>query len=487
MSKNSVAVNYLLNTAYQILILIVPLITTPYVSRVLGAEGIGVYSYTYSIISYFLIIAAMGTATYGQRTIAYHQDDPYARSVKFYEILIFRCVTTLSCCAVYMAYLFSDIAKYRGIAWLQLIYLVAVAFDITWFFQGMEDFRRIVFRNTVAKIFNIILLFVFVRQESDVWVYTLILAGMTLIANLSIWPYVPSVVQKVHARDVKPFKELKDILLLFVPTIAIQVNSVLDKTLIGVFAVDAAENGYYEQTEKVVRMALAVVTSLGIVMIPRMSKLFHDNDTVRMKSYIEKSYQFVWLIGIPIMFGLIAVVDVFVPVFYGPGYDRIKVLMPIYALSVLPVALSNVTGCQFLIPIKKQNVYSTAVLISAVVNVGLNFVFTPRYLADGAAVASVAAEVVGCVVMLIYVQVRDMVDVPAVLRLSIGKFVAGIVMLIAVRATALVLSESVLSLMLLIVEGGAVYVAVLLMERDRFFLELLNRVLGKVRGKLRKA
>lgn len=479
--KSSVAVNYLLNTAYQILILIVPLITTPYVSRVLGAEGIGVYSYTYSIISYFLIIAAMGTATYGQRTIAYHQDDPYARSRKFYEILIFRIVTTLSCCVVYGAYLLSDIARYRGIACLQLIYLIAVAFDITWFFQGMEDFKRIVLRNTVAKIFNIVLLFVFVREESDLWLYTLILAGMTLVANLSVWPYVPSVVNRVRLRDIKPFKDFRDIILLFVPTIAIQVNSVLDKTLIGVFAANAAENGYYEQTEKVVRMALAVVTSLGIVMIPRMSKLFHDDDRERMKSYIEKSYQFVWLIGIPIMFGLIAVVDVFVPVFYGQGYDRIKVLMPIYALSVLPVALSNVTGCQFLIPIRKQNVYSAAVLVSAVVNVGLNVVLTPRYLADGAAAASVTAEMVGCIVMLVYVQVKGMVDVPAVLRLSVRKFVAGIVMLVAVKATATLLDESVLSLLILIVEGGVVYPLVLFLERDRFFLDLLERVLGKVR------
>ena len=326
MKKKSVTANYLFNTAYQILILIVPLITTPYISRILGAEGIGVYSYTYSVVSYFLIAAAMGTTTYGQRTIAYYQDDEYKRSCKFFEILLFRIISTSICCITYISYLLSPFCKYNKIAWLQIIYLVAISFDISWLFQGLEDFKKIVLRNTIAKIFNIVLILTMVTNKTDVDKYTLILAGMTFVANISVWPYVPRVISRVNIVDIKPFHNTKDILLLFIPTIAIQVNAVLDKTMIGGFAINAAENGYYEQTEKVVRMALAVVTSLGTVMIPRIAKLYHDKNAKQMQQYIEKSYQFVWLIGVPIMLGLIAITDVFVPVFYGEGYDRIKIL-----------------------------------------------------------------------------------------------------------------------------------------------------------------
>lgn len=136
MKKKSVTVNYLFNTAYQILILIVPLITTPYISRILGAEGIGVYSYTYSVVSYFLIVAVMGTTTYGQRTIAYYQDDEYKRSCKFFEILLFRIISTSICCITYISYLLSPFCKYNKIAWLQIIYLVAIAFVYHGCFRG---------------------------------------------------------------------------------------------------------------------------------------------------------------------------------------------------------------------------------------------------------------------------------------------------------------------------------------------------------------
>lgn len=347
MQKKSIAVNYILNTTYQILILIVPLITTPYISRVLGAEGIGVYSYTYSVVSYFLIVAAMGTTTYGQRTIAYYQDDKYKRSCKFFEILLFRALTTGVCSIGYIWYLCSPYCQYNKVATIQIIYLIAIAFDISWLFQGLEDFKRIVLRNTIAKIFNVVLILTVVKQAGDVDKYTFILAGMTFVANISVWPYVPKIIQKVKLSDVKPLKNTREIFLLFIPTIAIQVNAVLDKTMIGGFAISAAENGYYEQTEKIVRMALAVVTSLGTVMIPRIAKLFHDKKTEQMRQYIQQSYQFVWIIGIPIMMGVMAIADTFVPVFYGSGYDKIKILLPIYSLSVIPVALSNVTGCQF--------------------------------------------------------------------------------------------------------------------------------------------
>lgn len=484
MKKKSVTANYLFNTAYQVLILIVPLITTPYISRTLGAESIGVYSYTYSIVSYFLIVASMGTTTYGQRTIAYYQDDEYKRSCKFFEILLFRAVSTSICCIMYIVYLLTPFCKYNKIAWLQIIYLVAIAFDISWLFQGLEDFKKIVLRNTVAKIFNIVLILTMVTQKTDVDKYTLILAGMTLIANISVWPYVPRVIKRVNISDIKPFRNTKEILLLFIPTIAIQVNAVLDKTMIGGFAINAAENGYYEQTEKVVRMALAVVTSLGTVMIPRIAKLYHDKNLKQMQQYIEKSYQFVWLIGVPIMLGLIAITDVFVPVFYGDGYDRIKILLPVYSLSVIPVALSNVTGCQFLIPTKRQNVYSAAVLSSTLVNVVLNATLIPTFLANGAAVASVVAECVGCLFMLVYVHARKLVKVKRVFFISTKKWLAGILMLVCVKVSGQICGASIKNLAFMILEGGVVYFIALLIFKDDFFCANISMIVKKMKSKL---
>lgn len=480
MKKKSVTVNYLLNTIYQILILIVPLATTPYISRTLGASGVGIYSYTYSIVSYFLIFAVLGTTTYGQRAIAYVQDNKYLLSCKFFEIFIIRLFSTAFCSLVYLFYLFTPLCKYQSVAWIQMLWLVGTAFDVSWLFQGLEDFQSIVIRNMIAKVFNIVLIYMFVQSQYGVEKYAIILSGMTLIANLSVWPYLPKIISKVKISDIKPFRDIREIILLFIPTIAIQVNAAFDKTMIGWFVAGSTENGYYEQTEKIIRMALAVVTSLGIVMIPRIAKLYHDKNTDQMKYFIRNSYQFVWFAGVPIMLGLISILDTFVPVFYGPGFERIEVLMPLYALCIIPVALSNVTGCQFLIPTKRQNVYTFAVVTGTLVNIVLNSLLIPSFLAGGAVVASVVAEYVGISIMLVYVQWKKLIEIQTVFFGAMKKWIAGIGMFICVRLTETVLDVSVGALVALIAEGVAVYFIFLLIQKDSFALLIFEKAVEKI-------
>lgn len=480
MRQKSIKINYILNTAYQVLVLIVPLITTPYISRVLGANGIGVYSYTYSIISYFVLCAVMGTTAYAQRTIAFYQEDAEKRSEKFFDILAFRVISTVICCVVYAIYLKSPMCAYRQVATVQLIYLIAVAVDISWLFQGMEDFKCIVLRNTVAKIFNILLLFLLVRNEEDVVIYTLILSGMTLIANISVWPYLPKYIHRVPLTKIRPFADMKSIISLFIPTIAIQVYAVLDKTMIGFFATNAVENGYYEQTEKIVRMALAIVTALGTVMIPRIAKLFHDNDQKQIKHYLRQSYQFVWFLSIPIMCGLIGVGDLFVPVFYGAGYDKVRILLPIYSCLVVAVALSNVTGCQYLIPTKKQNIYTIAVVVSAISNLLLNFILIPEYLSVGAATASVSAEIIGAAIMLIYVHKKKLLNITEVFKLSYKNWISGVIMLFVVKKVSVIAKPTVINLLFSIAVGVTVYVLMLIIQKDRFFIHNFKKIIEKV-------
>lgn len=182
------------------------------------------------------------------------------------------------------------------------------------------------------------------------------------------------------------------------------------------------------------------------------------------------------------MMGVMAIADTFVPVFYGSGYDKIKILLPIYSLSVIPVALSNVTGCQFLIPTKKQNVYSAAVLSSTVVNVTLNSFLIPRFLSYGAASASVIAECVGCIIMIVYVEVKHLVDIKRVFSISLKKWVAGIVMFLCVKVSNEICNTSVLGLTFLILEGTIIYIITLLVLRDEFFCNMIKKLFCKVKG-----
>ena len=255
--KKSIRINYLYNVSYQILILLTPILTTPYTSRVLGAEGIGLYSFTASVVSYFALFAALGTSTYGQRQISYIHEDREERSRVFWNTVILRFMTV----AVSMLIYFLFCMKQGGnqMYWILSINILTVAFDISWFLQGMEEFGKTVLRNVIFKLAGIIFIFVFVKSQNDLLIYAAGLVGLELLSNISLWFYLPRYIDKPDLRNLHPCVNLKTVISLFVPTIAIQIYTVLDKTMIGIFSPGTAENGYYEQALKLSKMVLTLV------------------------------------------------------------------------------------------------------------------------------------------------------------------------------------------------------------------------------------
>ena len=202
MSKKSIAKNYLYNLTYQILTLILPLITTPYVSRVLGAEGIGIYSYTYSIVSYFILFGGLGIALYGKREIAYVQEKKEERKRIFYELVFFRAITLVIGIAVYCIF-FVNSEPYGVYYKIWLIELIATMIDISWFFQGLEEFKRTVVRNIIVRLASVTLIFVLVKAPSDLNKYLMIYAIADLIGNLSLWLYLPKYFKGIKIKHIK--------------------------------------------------------------------------------------------------------------------------------------------------------------------------------------------------------------------------------------------------------------------------------------------
>ena len=251
MKEPSIKKNYLFNSSYQILALIVPLITTPYVSRVLGANGIGIYSYTYSIVSYFVLFSALGTATYSNRNLGIVRDNIEERTKFFWNIFSLRAILSSISLVIYFSYVII-LAENKFIAALQGIYLLDLMMDVTWFFQGMENFKIIAVRNYVIKLVNVIFIFTMVRDEGDLWWYVLGLAGWTFLANLSMWIPLRKLIKSPSIKRIKPFKNISIIIQLFVPTIASQIYTMLDKSMIGWISGNPSENGCYEQSDKIV-------------------------------------------------------------------------------------------------------------------------------------------------------------------------------------------------------------------------------------------
>lgn len=470
--------NYLYNLLYQILTLITPLITTPYVSRVLGAEAIGEYSYSYSIVYYFMLAAILGTATYAEREISFYQDDIIKRSARFWDLFFLRCITSSICMVAYVLSV-GFICKDKIMAIIVSLNIISVAFDTVWLFQGMEEFGRITLRNAIIKVMTVALIFILVHNEGDIYRYATIMSISPVISAASLLPFIHEYVNKPELAQIHPFTDFKNIIQLFIPTIAISIYTVLDVTMLGIFTTTKVENGYYEQATKLSKTALTVVTSLGTVMIPRISYFFEKKQTRLINEYMLKSYQFALLLGLPICFGLIGISDNLVPWFYGDGYDKVSILLKVSGLLVIAIGLSNITGLQYLVPTKQQNKLTKSVCTGALVNVVFNAILIPRWYSVGAAIASVIAEF--SVTFVQFVYVKDQFDLKQIVKLVPRYFIASIMMLLLLRAENIVLQPGIFNTMLMVVSGVITYFVILFILRDTFVFEAFSILKKKIR------
>ena len=479
--KKSITKNYLYNLAYQLLVIIIPIITTPYISRRLGAENIGIYSFTLSIVTYFITFGSLGVALYGQREIAYLQDDVKKRSNTFGEIIIFRiCTLTISMIVFYFIFVLKT-NQYSIYYKVLLIEMIANMMDISWFFRGLEEFKKTVARNFIIKIITAVSLFVFVKTKNDLMAYFLIYVLSDIFGNFSLWLYLPKYIEKVNLKNINILKHLKPTIVLFIPQIAIQVYTLLDKTMIGVIIQNKSEVGYYEQSQKIIKILMTVITSLGTVMMPRIANTFAKGDKEKVLNYMKKSFSLVFLLAFPIIFGIISIANNFVPVFFGDGYDKVVILMQVISPIILLIGLSNVTGTQYLLPIKRQKEYTISVVCGAIINFIINSILISKLGALGASIGTVVAEFTVTAVQMTFVR-KDF-NLIEILGLSKNYCIASIIMFISCYLLNFIKMSNTINILLKVIVGGAVYILCLLVLKDKFLLELINKVLNKFRRK----
>ena len=475
--QKSIKKNYFYNLLYQIFAMIIPLITVPYISRVLGADGIGIYGFTTSITTYFILIGTIGIATYGQREIAYVQDDKKKRSKIFFELCTIRAIAITLSVIVYF-FLFCLGGKYAIYYRILLFEILAYIFDMSFFFQGLEDFKKVALRNIFVKTILLIATFVFVKTSNDVWIFILIYMLSILLGNLSLCLSLKKYLCKPGKLNL--VRHIKPIFLLFIPQIAIQVYTVLDKTMLGWLLDDISNVGYYEQAQKLVKLSLAVITTFGTVMMPRIASINSAGNEKELFENIKKSFRFVWFLGLPIAFGLLAVSDRFVPIFYGSGYDEVAILIKLFTPLVLIIGFANVVGVQYLISTKKQNYYTIAVVCSAIINVVLNFILIPTYKTVGASISSVVAELLGLAIQLYFV--RKIFKVFPIVKMINKYLISALIMFGVCFAINQIPAKSIYILMIEILFGTTSYFLSLILLKEEFIVNLLksiNRRLSK--------
>lgn len=477
-NKNvSVKKNYIYNTVLQVAILIIPFITTPYISRVLGADNIGKYSFSSAMVTYFTLIAALGTNTYGQRKIAFYRDDKELLSRAFWNTFFLRCIMSFISMILYIVYMIV-FDRLNVLNIIVAVNIFDVAISVTWFFQGVEEFKKITLRSLCVRLILLAGIFIFVKNENDLWKYATIMMAVSIFGNLIMWFSLPKFIKKVN--HINPFNGLKEICMIFLPSIAIQVYTILDKSMIGIITESDYANGCYEQSERMARLAITVVTSVGTVILPRVANLYHNNNLDEAKRYVYLAFRVVWMISLPIVLGLIAISSVFIPLFLGEGFDDSITLLCIFSLLVLAVSLAYIVGLSYLVPTNQQNVYTVAVTIAACVNFLINILLIPKYSAFGAAIASVIAEFVGTAIQLLYCISKKQLEAKQIFISSWKYAISSVAMFIVVLAVKQKMNSGFLSLCILIVCGVIVYSFSLLVLRDSFFLNNLKNTFKRV-------
>ena len=346
--------NYLYNAGYQILLMLAPVITTPYVSRVLGAHNNGINTYTNGWVTFFYLVGQLGITLYGNREIAYQRENKYKRSKSFFEIVSLQIMTSTVALVVYLVAVFLFSSAFKVYFLLQALWIVAYGIDISWYFMGLEDFKKTVTRNTIVKIISILLIFVLVRNENDLSKYIFLLGFAQLAGSATLWPYLKNSIEWVSIKKWRPFRHFYPTLLLFVPTITTQIYLVVNRIMLGRMAPQAAVS-QFDFGDKLVKLVLAVVTATGTVMLPHIANKFTSGDIKGVRESLYKSFDFVTAVSIPMMFGLMAIANKFAPWFLGSQYGPTGSVIFYEAPAILMIAWSNVTGIQYLMPIHREH------------------------------------------------------------------------------------------------------------------------------------
>ena len=454
---DSVKKNFLYQSAYQVLSLILPFITAPYISRIFGTEGTGIFSYTNSVLYLFTMVANLGISNYGNREIASNVNDIDKLSVTFWGIYLCHLFMSIITLAIYFIYVFLFATKYVDAFLWQSVQLIATLFDITWFFSGIQKFKVTVKKNLVIRLITVALVFLIVKKSSDVWCYILILAGGNLVGQIIVWTQLNKYIVWKKVSFGEMVVHIKPMFVLFIPVLAMSIYRYMDKIMIPIFS-NISELGLYENSEKIVSLPLTLITTIGVVLLPKMSNLAQNGEKSEQKKYFSFSLKYSSILAIALTGGLVGVAPVFAPIFFGEEFRKCGELISLLAITVMFLTWSNSIRSQWLIPNKKDKVFIVAAFSGAVVNLVLNVIFIYQYGAKGAVYATIVTEFI---VMIIHVAFSKREIKYFEIVKSIFPFaLLGLLMMSITRIIGAVMPETILTLLCQILVGISIYIGI---------------------------
>lgn len=474
----SIIKNYLYNTVYQIMSMLIPLITMPYLTRVFDPEQLGLNSLSLSIANYFMLFGVLGMQMYGNRQIAYVRDNKEKLAKTFWSLYTVQLATSTVSLIVYYVFISCFTTVNTTIYLIQGLNIISVMIDISWLFMGLEDFKKVVIRNTFARLVGLACIFIFVKSPDDLLLYALLTVLVNIVSILLMWLYVPRYVGSIVIDKKIVRRTIKPLLKLFLPQIATQVYTLLARTLVG-FLSTKDQVIFYDYSQKIVNMVLAMITSIGVVLLPRVSNIIGNGKREEVPRIIEKTFKIVSYLAIPMSIGLMCVSKILVSWFLSPKYLSVGQLTAWTSLIIIAVSWANIIGVQYLIATKQENKYTLSIIIAAIVNLIMNVCLIPSHGAAGAIISLIVAEYIGIVIQLILV--RKQLPIKRMLLGVVKYVIVSLIMGVVVVFIGNSISNGMLANIVQGISGVVIYIVIMFIIKDEVQKEMISRIMTMIR------
>lgn len=473
----SLKTNVILNYINTITGIIFPVITFPYASRILLPEGIGLVNFQASIISYIVLFTSLGIPLYAVKEIAKYRDNIALRNKVTVEITALSILLSLvGYIAVFIIGKFApQINTHLSLFYILSLNILFTSLGVNWFYQAIEDFKFITIRAVAIRTLAAASLFIFVKDKSDLLIYGAITVGSTVGNNfinfIHLRKYIP--IKTLKSVKLNIFKHLKPALHIFVLNLIISIYVQLNTIMLGFMDGDYAV-GIYTAGNKIPHILLSLVTSMGVVLLPRCSNLVASGKLEEFKSVCNKAIRLVLILSLPFTTGLILLAEPIISIFCGDAFIEAVPVIYWTAPVILFIGLTNVIGIQILYPLSKENIVIYSTLGGAIVNFILNLLLIPKYSAIGAGISTFAAELAVLTIQII--AGKKYIPVSIFNKTNIKYLIATIFMTLIILPIVYFVNNVWLQLILTTTVGAIVFGLILIHSKDEIVLGILKYI-----------
>ena len=475
MKKSRVSANYIYNVLYQILTFITPIITAPILTRTLGASNIGIYDYTYSIVNWFILFGMLGVTLYGNKEIAKAAttNDKNVISKVFSQIFTMQMITVFLSLILFLIIFGFTNFEYKEIYLFQSILIFASAFEVSWLYVGLENFKRVTARNFIIKIITVLGIILFVKDANDLILYTILIGVTTLLGGISLFVGIKDIVHYIRPTFKELFNHIKGSIILFIPQIATSIYSIFSKTMIGMLYPNIDEVGFYNYAYKLITMVLYLVTTIGTVMLPHVVSTIASGKEDKAKDMTNKTLKIALCLSFPLAIGFAVVAPYFIPWFLTEEFSKTGYIISILAPTIIFISITNVFGTQYLIPFDRVKQYTVSIVSGSIVNIISNLVLIPKFGGYGAAISAVITEF--SVLIVQYIFVHKIFQFDGVLSKAVKYFVSALVMGFFVFLIGHYMGIGVITNIVQVIVGMIIYLLILIITKDDILMFLFSK------------